>query len=92
MCNAGHDAPMLIGSSIGMLPCDSNLPVGVMGGWKFTMQDTQIDFGTTIFLYTDGLTEAENINHDQFTEERILKVAESSLSANNHAPISLWRT
>ena len=85
-CNAGHDSPMLIGSSIGMLPCDSNLPVGVMGGWKFSMQETQIDPGTTIFLYTDGLTEAENITHDQFTEERILKVAETSLSTNNHNP------
>ena len=85
-CNAGHDAPMLIGSNIGMLPCDSNLPVGVMGDWKFTMQETQIDPGTTIFLYTDGLTEAENIKHDQFTEERILKVAETSLATNNHDP------
>ena len=85
-CNAGHDAPMLIGSNIGMLPCDSNLPVGVMGGWKFTMQETQIDPGTTIFLYTDGLTEAENIDHAQFTEERILKVADTSLSTNDHNP------
>ena len=85
-CNAGHDSPLLIGSSIGMLPCDSNLPVGVMGDWKFTMQETQIDPGTSIFLYTDGLTEAENIKHDQFTEERILKVADISLSTNNHNP------
>ena len=85
-CNAGHDAPMLIGSNIGMLPGDSNLPVGVMGGWKFTMQETQIDPGTTIFLYTDGLTEAENIDHAQFTEERILKVADTSLSTNDHNP------
>ena len=84
--NAGHDSPLLIGSNIGMLPCDSNLPVGVMGDWKFTMQDTQIDPGTTIFLYTDGLTEAENIDHDQFTEERILKVADTSLSTNDHNP------
>ncbi len=84
--NAGHDAPMLIGSDIGMLPCDSNLPVGVMGDWKFSMQETQIDLGTTIFLYTDGLTEAENIEHDQFTEQRILDVAQNSLSANNHKP------
>ena len=85
-CNAGHDSPLLIGSGIGMLPCDSNLPVGVMGDWKFTMQETQIDPGTSIFLYTDGLTEAENIKHDQFTEERILKVAETSLSTNDHNP------
>ena len=84
--NAGHDSPLLIGSNIGMLPCDSNLPVGVMGDWKFTMQDTQIDPGTTIFLYTDGLTEAENIDHDQFTEERILNVANESLSTNDHNP------
>jgi sigma-B regulation protein RsbU (phosphoserine phosphatase) len=92
--NAGHNSPLLLIEQDNtkqkvFLPCDSNLPIGIMGGWKFTMQDTQIDFGTTIFLYTDGLTEAENINHDQFTEERILKVAESSLSANNHAPHQL---
>ena len=85
-CNAGHDSPLLIGSGIGMLPCDSNLPVGVMGDWKFTMQETQIDPGTSIFLYTDGLTEAENIKHDQFTEERILDVAKESLATNNHNP------
>jgi len=86
-CNAGHDAPMLIGSSIGMLPCDSNLPVGVMGGWKFSTQDVLIDPDTTIFLYTDGLTEAENITHDQFTEKRILEVAEECLANNDYKPV-----
>ena len=88
-CNAGHDAPLLIGSDLGMLPCDSNLPVGVMGDWKYTLQETQIDKSTTIFLYTDGLTEAENSNHDQFTEERILKVAEESLANHTHKPFML---
>ena len=88
-CNAGHDAPLLIGPAIGMLPCDSNLPVGVMGDWKFTLQEAQIDRNTTIFLYTDGLTEAENSNHDQFTEERILKVAEESLANHTHKPFML---
>jgi sigma-B regulation protein RsbU (phosphoserine phosphatase) len=85
-CNAGHDAPILIGSNIGMLPCDSNLPVGVMGDWKFTMQETLVDPFTTIFLYTDGLTEAENVIHDQFTEKRILDVARETLDAKNHKP------
>ena len=88
-CNAGHDAPMLIGSNIGMLPCNPNLPVGVMGGWKFSMQEVLIDPDTTIFLYTDGLTEAENITHDQFTEKRILEVAEDCLTNNNHKPAQL---
>ena len=88
-CNAGHDAPVLIGSDIGMLPCDSNLPVGVLGDWKFTMQEAQIDKDTTIFLYTDGLTEAENGHHGQFTEGRILEIAKESLATNSHKPALL---
>jgi len=73
-CNAGHDAPVLIGSGTGLLPCDSNIPVGVMQDWKYTLQETTIDPWTTIFLYTDGLTEAEDNNHAQFQEKRILDV------------------
>jgi len=79
--NAGHDSPLLIngnGSSIGMLPVDPNLPAGVISDWKFTTQETIIDPGTTIFLYTDGLTEAENIKHEQFGEDRIRKTAIST--------------
>ena len=74
--NAGHDAPILIGGGTGpgLLPCDSNIPVGVMPGWKFTAQETTIDPNTTIFLYTDGLTEAEDSDHKQFQEKRIFEV------------------
>ncbi|MBR1447959.1 MAG: SpoIIE family protein phosphatase, partial [Prevotella sp.] len=77
-CNAGHDAPLLIsgdGTRLGLLPVDSNLPAGVMPGWAFSLQETVIDSGTTIFLYTDGLTEAENAHHGQFGDERVLDTA-----------------
>ena len=75
-CNGGHDAPLLNGDSgIGILPCQSNLPVGVVDEWKFVAQETMIDPLTTIFLYTDGLTEAENTRHEQFQEDRIIEVA-----------------
>ena len=77
-CNAGHDAPILIGSGAGLLPCDSNLPVGIMAGWKFTGQETTIDPHTTIFLYTDGLTEAMNSEFEQFQEERIFNVIKNT--------------
>ena len=78
-CNGGHDAPLLVGDSgIGLLPCESNLPVGIMEDWKFVPQETMIDPLTTIFLYTDGLTEAENTRHEQFQEERIKEVARQS--------------
>ena len=74
--NAGHDSPLLISpAGTDFLACDSNLPCGVMEGWQFTQQQAVIASGTTILLYTDGLTEAENIDHAQFGEERIVAVA-----------------
>ena len=76
--NAGHDAPILISadvSSIGSLPVNSNLPVGVMSDWQYTTQETLIDPYTTIFLYTDGLTEAENCYQALFGEERLIETA-----------------
>ena len=71
--NAGHVAPVLTHPGVGLLPVDSNLPVGVMSGWKFTSQETTIDIGTSIFLYTDGLTEAENTGHELFGEKRMME-------------------
>ena len=77
--NAGHDAPILMGKEgNGNLPCDANLPLGISPGWEFTLQETVIDSKTIIFLYTDGLTEAENGNHELFKEERIFEVMEQS--------------
>ena len=38
-CNAGHDAPLLVGAGVGELPCDSNIPVGFMPTWKYSLQE-----------------------------------------------------
>ncbi len=74
--NAGHDSPILISDlGVHMLECDPNLPCGIMADFKFTTQETVIQPMTTIFLYTDGLTEAENVDHDLFQDDRILLVA-----------------
>ncbi len=78
-CNAGHNSPLLKGEQrIGLLPCSPNVPLGVMPEWKFDQQETFIDLGTCIFLYTDGLTEAENNTHLQFEEHRMIEVATES--------------
>ena len=85
-CNAGHDAPLLVGNGVGTLPVESNIPVAVMPGWKFQGQEAQMFTGTTIFLFTDGLTEAENAGHAQFGMERIVDEATQALAAQEHAP------
>ena len=88
-CNAGHDAPLLVGAGVGELPCDSNIPVGFMPTWKYSLQEAQIFTGTTIFLFTDGLTEAMNADYAQFQMERVNDVAFQALSQQQQEPRQL---
>ena len=88
-CNAGHDAPLLVGAGVGQLPCDSNIPVGVMPTWKYSLQEALIYTGTAIFLFTDGLTEAENAEQAQFQMERVTQVAEQALANKQLQPRQL---
>ena len=85
-CNAGHDAPLLVGKGVGELPCDANIPVGFRPKWKYSLQEAQIFTGTTIFLFTDGLTEAMNASREQFTMERVNEVAFQSLLSGHQEP------
>ena len=84
--NAGHNPPLLIsGSGITLLHCDANIPVGVIADFPFTKQQTTLQPGDSIFLYTDGLNEAEDTHLQQFGIERILQVA----GATNNQPQQL---
>ena len=88
-CNAGHDAPLLVGVGVGELPCDSNIPVGFMPQWDYSLQEAQIFPGTTIFLFTDGLTEAMDADNAQFQIERINDVAARALANQQQEPRQL---
>jgi sigma-B regulation protein RsbU (phosphoserine phosphatase) len=88
-CNAGHNAPLLVGADVTELPCDPNIPVGFMPRWKYSLQESRLSAGTTIFLFTDGLTEAMNADMDQFQTERINEVAVRALANRQQAPRQL---
>ena len=77
-CNAGHKAPVVIPQFTLLTPKQRNLPVGAMPDWTFTQQQTTLAPGTTLFLYTDGLDEAENAQRQMFGKERILEVLQST--------------
>ena len=88
-CNAGHDAPLLVGAGVGRLPCISNVPVGFFPAWDYVPQEAQIFTGTTIFLFTDGLTEAMDADQNQFQMERVNDVASQALSNQQQEPRQL---
>lgn len=72
-CNAGHEPPIIINETATPLKVDSNLPIGAISQWHYTMQEITITPHTTIFLYTDGVTEAKDAAHNQFGKQRMLR-------------------
>lgn len=73
-CNAGHNAPVLVKhlSTCDMLPTIPNLPLGILSGYSYTPQTATLHNGDMLFLYTDGLSEAENQDEALYGEDRML--------------------
>ena len=88
-CNAGHDVPVVIDGMTSLLPVKANLPIGVMDDAKFETQETLLAPGTSLFLYTDGLTEAMNKQHDQMGQQRVLDTLEQCRRADCSSPDGL---
>ena len=95
-CDAGHDAPfIMVNGPLGQRPLATNgtqewsmvnviphLPVGVFDDVKYGVQEALMAPDSTIFLYTDGLTEAKNLKLKQFGINRVEEV----LAANSQLP------
>lgn len=77
-CNAGHNAPaIMVNGEWTQLEVVSNLPLGIEPEFTFQAQQTHLQHGDILFLYTDGLTEAENKRHELYGEERMLNELKS---------------
>jgi serine phosphatase RsbU (regulator of sigma subunit) len=67
-CNAGHNPPLLDGEYMKMA---ANAPIGLWPEVDFEGEVVDDMHGKTLFVYTDGINEAENIHKEQFGEERL---------------------
>ena len=75
-CNCGHNAPVMLSHSGGaphFLDCKPNTVIGIMPGFEYEGQHVDDIRDKVLFLYTDGLNEAENANHDQFGNDAMLE-------------------
>ena len=73
-CNAGHNAPVIGGGDehgeyLKILP---NAPIGLMPGFQFKGEAIDSIKGRPLFVYSDGLNEAENNEGKLFGNERLL--------------------
>lgn len=71
--NAGHNPPRLLraDSRIEVVPQTKNIVLGIQPGHTYNNGQIQLGQGDTLFLYTDGITEAENLQDEEFTEARL---------------------
>ena len=75
-CNAGHNPPIVIKDGRAeYLDSEPSLLLGVELSAKYTANELTLAHGDTLFLYTDGLTEAENAERETFGEKRALETA-----------------
>ena len=78
-CNAGHNPPIVIrNGQAELLSTEPSLLLGVEMNAQYTANELTLSSGDTLFLYTDGLTEAENIRKELFGERRALETAATS--------------
>ena len=71
--NAGHPPPLLIHSDgqTEFLAMTGGMALGIADGMPFDHQQIQLKPGDQLVFYTDGVTEALNLQNDEFTQERL---------------------
>ena len=75
-CNAGHNPPLLNGEYMKM---ETNAPIGLWPELKFEGEEVGDMHGKTLFIYTDGINEAENCNKEQFGDARLKALLQNDL-------------
>ena len=85
-CNAGHPTPLLLtGDEVGKLETENDKPIGTAQGHTYIAQTTTIEAGTKLFLYTNGLLNAQNTEGKTYGEKRLKGVALQGMKMHTSA-------
>lgn len=73
--NAGHNPPLIKrnGTYFEYICSKPNFILAGMENIKYKANEIQLSPGDEVFLYTDGVTEANNINYELFSDDRLLE-------------------
>jgi len=72
-CNAGHNYPFLVtkNGEAKELQQVNGIPLGFMENYDYGLEKMAIQSGDTLFLYTDGVTEAPDREGNRFEEDKL---------------------
>lgn len=85
--NAGHLPPLLRqanGTTISIPGADSGLPLGVSGDCQYEQTELIMQPGESMFLFTDGLTEAMNPRNEIYSYKRIVEFLKQQSGSVEH--------
>ncbi len=71
--NAGHNPPFIVSENgtVKKVEMTGGMALGVMENFEFKSKQILLNAGDSLFLYTDGVNEAMDINGNQLTEKRL---------------------
>jgi len=73
-CNAGHCPPFLFKPDEDPIQLDrTGVPLGIFAGFCWDKAKVKLEPGEVLLLYTDGITEAQDINQGFFGEHRLVE-------------------
>ena len=77
--SAGHNPPVhMRGGKASFIPSKSGFVLGGLEGVRYKEQELQLQIGDTVFLFTDGVTEATSDSKEQFGEDRLIRAMEEA--------------
>ena len=76
-CNAGHNPPLLDGEFIEVEP---NAPIGLWPELEYVGEEIDNIRGKMLFIYTDGLNEAENQAQEQYGDDQLQQMMQQMKS------------
>jgi len=89
LCNAGHLPPLLVGKSDVRSIDATGLPLGIFCSEEFSVAKAQLGKGDLLILFTDGLSEAQNLSGAELGVEPLIDLAKTGLAASAHELVSL---
>lgn len=82
LVNAGHCPPIIVRQGRATTVGPNGYPLGIVKDAQYSLTTTQLQDGDTLFLYTDGLTEACNAADEEFGEARVVSVLQESRTSD----------
>jgi sigma-B regulation protein RsbU (phosphoserine phosphatase) len=87
ICNAGHPFPFLIKKDGVECIESTGFPLGMFCGGQFSTKKINLTHGDSLFLYSDGLSEARNRSNLLYGDERLTTLIGKKYEATPHGRI-----